>query len=279
MLSSDFSPEKQARQRFLKREQELREARRGFDAVVQLSNNPKVKEFVKKAFPDYKQPKVLFVVADSVALEDAVGLVATKFFGIRPDGSRFSLRHPKTKISDRQIVVKVNVFGRNESPLIFHVTRKFLNKLIKGRIEEIMLPSDFSPERQMRQEDLREARGNRVAVQLSSNPKVKAFVKKAFPDYRKREVVFNVGAGQEVSLSGGYWDGGSRTEWFGIRPDGSRYALTYPTAPPQFGGGKVPTVKVTDRDLVARGGSFAAKPVTLSFFVTDSVAHDLGIRT
>ena len=145
-----------------------------------------------------------------------------------------------------------------------------------------MLPSDFSPERVARQRffrrerDLREGFAKRVVVELGKNPQVKKFVKKAFPQYRKRRVTFRVGA-DSVTLGGGYWDGGSRTEWFGIRPDGSRYPLQFPTAPPQFGGGKEPTVKITDDKMVAEGGTSFGKPATLTFHVTSSFAQSMGV--
>lgn len=140
-----------------------------------------------------------------------------------------------------------------------------------------MLPSEFNQDAAAQRRLLREAARTVPLSPWQSNPKVKKFVKKAFPDYRKRAVRFHVGDNQSVTLSGGYWDGGSRTEWFGLRPDGSRFPLTYPTNPPQYGGGKPPSVKITDTQLVARGGSFASKPTTLTFYVTEKVAKDLGI--
>lgn len=114
---------------------------------------------------------------------------------------------------------------------------------------------------------LREAAGPRETIDLGKSPKVKAFVKKAFPDYRKRKVTFRVT--DSVTLSGGYWSGGSRTEWFGVQPNGARFPLTYPTNPPQFaGGGKPPVFKITDIKWVAEGGSFGGKPSSLTFYVS-----------
>ncbi len=162
-----------------------------------------------------------------------------------------------------------------------------------------MLPSDFSPEKVARQRfllreqemrdakarrrmgesvesDLREALGKRETFDLGKAPTIKAFVKKAFPSYRKRRVTFRVA--NSVSLSGGFWDGGSRTEWFGVRSDGRRTPLTYPTAPPQFGGGKVPTFKITDDMWVAQGGTSLGKPASLTFHVSSNWRNTLGLR-
>jgi hypothetical protein len=71
-----------------------------------------------------------------------------------------------------------------------------------------------------------------------------------------------------VSLYGGYWDGGSRNEWWAVSKNGTRSHLSYPTAPPQFGGGKEPDVTPTDDMTIAQGGCFCGKDRQLWFYAT-----------
>jgi hypothetical protein len=77
----------------------------------------------------------------------------------------------------------------------------------------------------------------------------------------------------QCSLYGGYWDGGSRTEWFQLDlQTGQRERLTYPTSPPQFGGGDAPTVSVPRGKAIVSGGVFCGKDATLRLHVN---AHDI----
>ena len=149
-----------------------------------------------------------------------------------------------------------------------------------------MLPSDFPTDRlarqryMLRERDMRESQmlteGKRVVVELSKNPKIKAFVKRFDPTYRKKKVGFNVGA-TKVELHSGFWDGGSRTEWHGVLDNGDRYPLSYPTAPPQFGGGKTPTAKIGRGTFVAQGGTSMGKKATYTFHVTVEWAKEMGV--
>ncbi len=148
-----------------------------------------------------------------------------------------------------------------------------------------MLPSDFPPDRLARQrymdrqQDIRESllcEGKRVVVDLSKNPQIKAFVKRFDPTYRKKKVGFNVGA-TSVELHTGFWSGGSRTEWFGVLENGDRYPLSYPTAPPRFGGGKTPKAKIGRGTFVAQGGIFQGKKSTYTFHVHADWAKEMGV--
>ncbi len=149
-----------------------------------------------------------------------------------------------------------------------------------------MLPSDFPTEKKARQrymlreQDMRESQmlseGKRVVVDLSKNPKIKAFVKRFDPTYRKKKVGFNVGA-TSVELHTGFWSGGSRTEWHGVLDNGDRYPLSYPTAPPQFGGGKAPKAKIGRGTFVAQGGMFQGKKSTYTFHVHADWAKEMGV--
>lgn len=71
-----------------------------------------------------------------------------------------------------------------------------------------------------------------------------------------------------VTLHGGYWDGGSRSEYWGMLKSGTRVTLNYPTAPPQFGGGQPPSVMPTDDMAIVQGGVFCGKESFLTVYVT-----------
>ena len=151
-----------------------------------------------------------------------------------------------------------------------------------------MLPSDFPTDKLARQRymkrehDIRESQmlsegTKRVVVDLSKNAAIKAFVKRFDPTYRKKKVGFNVGA-TSVELHTGFWSGGSRTEWHGVLDNGDRYPLSYPTAPPQFGGGgKPPKAKIGRGTFVAQGGIFQGKKSTYTFHVTVEWAKEMGV--
>lgn len=160
-----------------------------------------------------------------------------------------------------------------------------------------MLPGDFPTDKiarrrfLQREHDMREAKyqgyrpqteqnlcegSKRVVVDMSKNPKVKAFVKRFDPTYRKRKVGFNVGV-TSVELHSGFWSDGSRTEWHGVLENGDRYPLSYPTAPPQFGGGRAPKAKIGRGTFVAQGGVFRGKQSTYTFHVTTEFAQAMGV--
>ena len=71
-----------------------------------------------------------------------------------------------------------------------------------------------------------------------------------------------------VELGGGYWDGGSRDEYFGKAKSGQVVALSYPTTPREYGGGVAPSVMPTDTLAVVRTGVFCGKPIGLTAYVT-----------
>jgi hypothetical protein len=77
-------------------------------------------------------------------------------------------------------------------------------------------------------------------------------------NYRKHDVILN--NIDEVELHGGYWDGGSRSTYilWDSRTGKMQHLLT-PTAPPQFGGGPTPTIKVQPGTFVLCVGTFCGK--------------------
>lgn len=125
-------------------------------------------------------------------------------------------------------------------------------------------------------EEIKKMWGSSYRVPLAEFQRFKALVKKAYPAYMKREVSLVLGE-KSVSLSGGYWSEGSRTEWSGLRPDGSSFTLQYPSAPPQFGGGKAPEFKVEDGKILVQGGTSGGKDAQLTFYMTKNDALRLGL--
>ena len=70
-----------------------------------------------------------------------------------------------------------------------------------------------------------------------------------------------------VSLSGGYWQDGSRDEYHGLMLSGARQSLKYPTSPMEYGGGTAPDVMPTEDMAIIQGGTFLGKPATLTAYV------------
>ena len=71
-----------------------------------------------------------------------------------------------------------------------------------------------------------------------------------------------------VELNGGYWDGGSRDCYFGLTKSGTQVTLSYPTAPPQFGGGTPPGVLPTKDLAICKSGTFCGKDAGVTAYVT-----------
>lgn len=106
-----------------------------------------------------------------------------------------------------------------------------------------------------------------MLVKIKDFPRLKDVIKAAFPRYRKHSIVVNFT--DKVWLSGGYWDGGSRTEWEGLNLNTRRsFRLSYPTAPACFGGGETPTAEVGNGKAVVQGGISCGKPAMLGIYLT-----------
>lgn len=79
---------------------------------------------------------------------------------------------------------------------------------------------------------------------------------------KKRSVALTFS--NSVTLSGGYWSGGSRTEyWLIDLATGQVKAVQYPTDPAEYGGGDAPEVEVPAGHAIAEGGTFCGKPSTV----------------
>jgi hypothetical protein len=105
--------------------------------------------------------------------------------------------------------------------------------------------------------------------------------KKFFGTKKNTVRVVAMGADGKVTLSGGYWDGGSREEYSTLTKNGRMGMVNYPTTPREFGGGDAPTVALTDGIAIVKGGVFLGKVAGLTLYVTSHdgwVTDDLGIE-
>lgn len=115
-----------------------------------------------------------------------------------------------------------------------------------------------------------------MIVNIKDHPALSAFLRRAFPSYRKHKAIIR--PSQSVTLSGGYWDGGSRSSYFGATLAGTEVPLRYNTAPAQFNGGAPDRSVLLDSDLVVlEAGTFCGKPATVTLFATPETLSKLGV--
>lgn len=89
---------------------------------------------------------------------------------------------------------------------------------------------------------------------------------KKFWGTRKRSLILKV-TDQPIELMGGYWDGGSRSSYFGKNKTGQAVGLSYPTDPPPFTKMPTPSVSPTDDLAIVKGGFFRGKECHLTVYV------------
>ena len=111
-------------------------------------------------------------------------------------------------------------------------------------------------------------------VNIKDHPKLAQFVRRAYPSYRKHKVILCVTSG--LTLSGGSWDGGSRSSYSGATINGEPFALRYNTTPSHFNGGKPDTIAIIEPDtLVLQSGTFCGKPATLTLYALQETIDQL----
>jgi len=102
-------------------------------------------------------------------------------------------------------------------------------------------------------------------VKVQKGSALANWLRLALPDYRKHSVY--VCEASIMTLDGGYWDQGSRSTWVHYSVTGDRLApLTYPAAPPQFGGGNPPRFNIPEGTIVVHGGVCVGKPRTIGLY-------------
>lgn len=94
---------------------------------------------------------------------------------------------------------------------------------------------------------------------------------RAFPGYTGKK--FEVRRKERVSLSGAYWDGGSRSEYRAVHLDtGEVSAADSKLQNPLTPGYKVPTIDIPPRVCIVKHSIFCGKDMGLTFYVNPSDA-------
>jgi hypothetical protein len=112
-------------------------------------------------------------------------------------------------------------------------------------------------------------------VRLQDNPEIAKVIRAAFPSYKKRDAWVSVA--ESVTLSGTYWDGGSRATYVAVDLVTQRSLGAPRYDPPQFGGPRTaPTVALLNGVVIVGGGVSCGKPATAHLWVRpDNVAKVL----
>ena len=113
-----------------------------------------------------------------------------------------------------------------------------------------------------------------MIVNIKSNPALAAFLRRAFPGYRKHKAIIR--ATNHLTLSGTHWDGGSRSTYSAVNAQGTSLPLTYSTAPTQFGGVEKEII-LTPNILILEAGTFCGKPATVTIHALPETLAALGI--
>ena len=104
-------------------------------------------------------------------------------------------------------------------------------------------------------------------------PQFRDLMRRAVPSYRRHEII--VHPTTSVTLSGAYWDGGSRSEWFKVDRNGVRTG--YPGGHPGYGGPPEKVVTLGQGFLVMEDGVMCGKRATLTFYGTEQDFEACGL--
>jgi hypothetical protein len=105
-------------------------------------------------------------------------------------------------------------------------------------------------------------------VILKDRPDLQKIVKMV--DYKFRKAKAYLHRRNEVTLSGTYWDGGSRSKYYLVDLHGGAVSECAGVAPAQFGGPRVdPVQRVEPGFAVVEMGTFCGKPSTPSIYLCE----------
>lgn len=103
-------------------------------------------------------------------------------------------------------------------------------------------------------------------IKVKLSPEIRDVIRAADPDYRKHDVYVHVV--ETVTLSGTYWDEGSRDTYTAVNLSTRRAVPAPQWAPSQFGGPQAaPTVTLPAGVAIVRTGVFCGKPATATVYV------------
>lgn len=102
-----------------------------------------------------------------------------------------------------------------------------------------------------------------------AHPEITRIVRIADSSYKKHKVTLSEAS--KVTLSGTYWDGGSRYTYTAINLETGRNIGAPQFDPPQFGGpASDPVVQLPEGIVIVRTGTFCGKTATATVFVNPS---------
>jgi hypothetical protein len=103
-------------------------------------------------------------------------------------------------------------------------------------------------------------------ILLSQHPEIARVIRSVDPKYRKHKAI--IAGAERVTLSGTYWDGGSRSSYTAVNLETGLSIDAPQYSPPQFGGPKVdPVVELPEGVVIVRTGIFCGKTETAKVFV------------
>lgn len=105
-----------------------------------------------------------------------------------------------------------------------------------------------------------------LRVTLRTAPEIARIIRAADPTYRKREA--SILAREHCTISGTYWDEGSRSTYHAVDLRTMRQLPAPQYNPPQFGGPATdPTVAIPEGVAIVETGIFQGKPATARVYV------------
>lgn len=105
-----------------------------------------------------------------------------------------------------------------------------------------------------------------LRVTLRTAPELARIIRAADPTYRKREA--SILAREYCTISGTYWDGGSRSTYHAVDLATLRQLPAPQYAPPQFGGPATdPQVSIPEGVAIVCTGVFQGKPATARVYL------------
>jgi hypothetical protein len=103
-------------------------------------------------------------------------------------------------------------------------------------------------------------------ILLSQHPEIARVIRSVDPKYRKHKAI--VAGAERVTLSGTYWDGGSRSSYTAVNLETGLSLGAPQYSPPQFGGPRVdPVVELPEGVVIVRTGIFCGKTETAKIFI------------
>jgi hypothetical protein len=108
-----------------------------------------------------------------------------------------------------------------------------------------------------------------IEITLTQHPEVKALVRAAFPDYKKKTVTLV--DRNKCELYGTYWDGGTRYEYVAVDLTTKRSKGAPQYRPAEFGGPKTtPVVHIPPGVVIVQGGVFCGRTARAKLYVHPS---------